>query len=57
MFQSLIHGIRENDHGSISKAITIIENDQKDAESLLTEIYPESDISLRIGGTGPPGAG
>ena len=57
MFQSLIHGIRENDHGSISKAITIIENDQKDAESLLTEIYPESDISLRIGVTGPPGAG
>jgi len=57
MFQSLIHGIRENDHGSISKAITIIENDQKDAESLLTEIYPESDIPVRIGVTGPPGAG
>jgi len=26
MLQSLIHGVRDNDHGSISKAITIIEN-------------------------------
>tara|TARA_B100001250_G_C19784694_1_gene783572 strand:+ start:457 stop:1398 length:942 start_codon:yes stop_codon:yes gene_type:complete len=57
MSQSLIHGIRENNHGSISKAITIIENDLVDSESLLTELYPESDRSLRIGITGPPGAG
>ena len=57
MSQSLIHGIRENNHGSISKAITIIENDLVDSESLLTELYPESDSSLRIGITGPPGAG
>ena len=28
MLQSLVRGIRENDHGSISKAITIIENGQ-----------------------------
>jgi LAO/AO transport system kinase len=57
MSQSLIHGIRENNHGSISKAITIIENDLVDSESILTELYPESDRSLRIGITGPPGAG
>ncbi len=57
MSQSLIHGIRENNHGSISKAITIIENDLVESESLLTELYPESDRSLRIGITGPPGAG
>ena len=57
MFQPPIHGIRENNHGSISKAITIIENDLVDSESLLTELYPESDRSLRIGITGPPGAG
>ena len=57
MFQSLVHGIRENDHGSISRSITIIENGQDGSESLLTDIYPYTSKSLRIGITGPPGAG
>ena len=57
MFQTLIRGIRENDHGSISKAITIVENGQDGAQSLLTNIYPDTGKSLRIGITGPPGAG
>ncbi|MFL2982875.1 MAG: methylmalonyl Co-A mutase-associated GTPase MeaB [Candidatus Neomarinimicrobiota bacterium] len=57
MFQSLIHGIRENDHGSISRAISIIENDLLESKSLLADIYSESRIALRIGITGPPGAG
>ena len=57
MLQSLVHGIRENDHGCISKAITIIENGQDQAASLLTDIYSKTSHSLRIGITGPPGAG
>ena len=57
MFQTLVRGIRENDHGSISKAITIVENGQDGAQSLLTNIYPDTSKSLRIGITGPPGAG
>lgn len=57
MSQSLVHGIRDNDHGSISKAITIIENGQDGSESLLTKIYPDASKSLRLGITGPPGAG
>ena len=57
MFQTLVRGIRENDHGSISKAITIVENGQDGAQSLLTNIYPDTRKSLRIGITGPPGAG
>ena len=57
MFHPLVRGIRENDHGSISKAITIVENGQDGAQSLLTNIYPDTRKSLRIGITGPPGAG
>ena len=37
--------------------IQIIENGQDGSESLLTDIYPYTSKSLRIGITGPPGAG
>ena len=57
MTQSLIHGIRENDHGSISKAISIIENDQIESKLILADLYPNSNNAMRIGITGPPGAG
>ena len=57
MTQSLIHGIRENDHGSISKAISIIENDLIKSKLILADLYPNSKNAMRIGITGPPGAG
>lgn len=53
----MIHGIWDNDHGSISKAITLIENDQALPEDLLSEVHDKSSQSIRIGITGPPGAG
>ena len=53
MLQSLVRGIRENDHGSISKAITIIENGQNQATSLLADIYSKTrsnqNESIRMG--------
>ncbi len=57
MPQKLIHGILNNDHGSISKAVTIIENNQSSANSILKNIHQYARDSLRIGITGPPGAG
>ena len=57
MSETLVHGILDNDHGSISKAITNIENDLTSPDVLLGELYKYSEKSLRIGITGPPGAG
>ena len=57
MYRSLVHGILENDHGSISKAVTLIENGGAETGPLLNDIYKSTVESLRIGITGPPGAG
>jgi len=57
MHQALIHGIINNDHGSISKALTLIENNLPGQLSLLKALQKYSNQSLRIGVTGPPGAG
>ena len=57
MHQALIHGILNNDHGSISKALTLVENNLPGQSSLLKELQKYSNQSLRIGVTGPPGAG
>ena len=45
------------DHGSISKAISIIENDLIKSKLILADLYPNSKNAMRIGITGPPGAG
>ena len=57
MHQALVHGIINNDHGSISKALTLIENNLPGQLSLLKALQKYSNQSLRIGVTGPPGAG
>ena len=57
MPHSLIHGVLENNHGSISRAITLIENHQTPPEPFLSEIHANASDAIRIGITGPPGAG
>ena len=57
MSHSLIHGVLENNHGSISRAITLIENHQTPPEPFLSEIHANASDAIRIGITGPPGAG
>ena len=56
MYQTLIHGILNNDHGSIAKVISLIENDEI-ASDVLSKLYDRSKQSIRVGITGPPGAG
>ena len=56
MSNSLLQGIYKNDHLSISKAITIIENNLTFHNNLFEDL-DLNNKSLRIGITGPPGAG
>ena len=49
--------IFKNNHLAISKAISLIENNDKELNNFYKHIYKRSNNALRIGITGPPGAG
>ena len=49
--------IRSNDHRTVSKVITNIENDKDISNSMLNNIYSEGKNAIRLGITGPPGSG
>jgi LAO/AO transport system kinase len=59
--ESLTDGIIKADVRSLSKAITLVESKkiehQQLASKVITQIYPYTGNSLRIGITGPPGVG
>ena len=57
MIKKIIEGIKNRHLKSISKAITLIENNHTNTLLLLSELYPIQKNSHRIGITGPPGAG
>ena len=57
MSEKFVDQIRSNNQIAISKAITNIESGDIFNKSFLDEIYKLSTSSLRIGSTGPPGAG
>ena len=49
--------IFNNSHASISRAISLIENNDAKVDQFYKAIYEKSNFSIRIGITGPPGAG
>jgi len=53
----LLADLRKGRRGAIAKAISIVENDQKEARRLLKKIFRDSGKSVVIGITGPAGAG
>ena len=57
MDANILDLIRSNDHLTVSRLITHIENDKKISNSVLEEIYKYGKDALRIGITGPPGCG
>ena len=54
---SLLNDIKKGKRGAIAKAISIVENDPKDAKNLLKKIFKDSGNSIVIGITGPAGSG
>ena len=53
----LLVDLKKGKRGVIAKAISIVENDQKEAKKLLKKIFKDSGNSTIIGITGPAGAG
>ena len=49
--------LKKGKRGTIAKAISIIENDQKEARKILKQIFKDTGHSMIIGITGPAGAG
>ena len=57
MDQVTIQGIKANDHRILSRAITRIENDDYVHNQGFIELYDQAQKAIRLGITGPPGAG
>ena len=53
----LLTDLKKGKRGAIAKAITIVENDQKETKKILKKIFKDTGKSSIIGITGPAGAG
>ena len=53
----LLVDLKKGKRGAIAKAISIVENDPKEAKKLLKKIFKETGNSMIIGITGPAGSG
>ena len=53
----LLVDLKKGKRGAIAKAITLVENDQKEGRKILKQIFKDTGDSIIIGITGPAGAG
>ena len=53
----LIERLRQGDVRALARAISLVENDAPSARQILSSCFPLTGNALRIGITGPPGAG
>ena len=53
----LLVDLKKGRRGAIAKAISMVENDQKESKKLLKKIFKDTGNSIVIGITGPAGAG
>ena len=54
---NLIRNLRNGDVRAVARLLTLIEDEDEDAEQILKEIWELTGESYIIGITGPPGAG
>jgi len=54
---ALLVDLKKGKRGAIAKAISVVENDPKEARKLLKKIFKDSGNSIVIGITGPAGSG
>ncbi len=52
-----IRSLLSGDRVAVARAISVVENEEKDARALLHALFMKTGRSYRIGITGPPGAG
>jgi len=55
--QQLVKAVLKGDKRSIARTISIIENDEPEAQKLVALLYPKTGGAHVVGITGPPGAG
>jgi LAO/AO transport system kinase len=55
--EQLVKGVLKGDKRSIARTITIVENQEPEAQRLIARLYPKTGRAHIIGITGPPGAG
>ncbi|HET7744492.1 MAG TPA: methylmalonyl Co-A mutase-associated GTPase MeaB [Gaiellaceae bacterium] len=55
--EELTAGVRKGDRRALARAISLVENSDPLAGSLVRELYPETGRATVIGVTGPPGVG
>ena len=57
VINKILNGLKAQNHKYIAKAISIIENKDSQSSELLNDIFPVISNTIKIGITGPPGAG
>jgi LAO/AO transport system kinase len=55
--QQLVNGVQKGDKRSVARTISIIENNETEAQKIISLLYPKTGKAHILGITGPPGAG
>ncbi len=55
--EQLVAGVRGGDRRALARAISLVENRDREAARLVRELYPETGRAYAVGVTGPPGVG